>query len=90
MKLAWSNAKNMREANYVVFGVPDESASRSQRKGSSMAPYAIRFASQRSVFYRQGRESVAFPSGFDKKVFLTFHPYIFSSQNIKISLKEGG
>ncbi|MEM3030570.1 MAG: arginase family protein [Candidatus Micrarchaeia archaeon] len=44
-KFLWAAAKSLEAADYVVFGVPDESASFARRRGVARAPDAIRAAS---------------------------------------------
>lgn len=56
MKLAWATAKDWKEADVVVVGVPDESGSSAKRKGSRFAPNKIRKVSvEREVVQRGGK-----------------------------------
>jgi len=41
-KFLWAGARSLEEADYVVFGVPDESASTAKRKGVARAPDEVR------------------------------------------------
>ncbi len=52
MKFSWTNTKQQKESNFVIVGVPDESASYSKRRGCNKAPAAIRAASGRDIFER--------------------------------------
>jgi agmatinase len=58
MKFAWANS-DYRNADVVLLGVPDESGSRSYRKGCSKAPDKIREVSQIREVY--GIKRVALP-----------------------------
>lgn len=62
MKFAWANAESFDAADVVLFGVPDESGSNSQRKGVSRAPLKIREVSnEREVFERGGMKFTTVP-----------------------------
>ncbi|MEM4389657.1 MAG: arginase family protein [Candidatus Micrarchaeia archaeon] len=50
MRFLWATAPSLDVADYVIFGVPDESGSTAKRKGTARAPAAIRrVANQRDV-----------------------------------------
>ena len=62
MKLAWATQEKFEDAEWIVFGVPDESGSHSIRKGTSKAPNKIRQVSnQRSTYYRGNKKFLVQP-----------------------------
>ncbi len=72
MKFPWANVEELKEAGFVLLGVPDESGSSAERKGASQAPKRIReVARRREVFERHGTTSTAQPgfSGLKAKIF---------------------
>jgi agmatinase len=48
-----STAHNVFEADIVIIGVPDESRSHATRKGASKGPDILRYASNRSEFFKR-------------------------------------
>lgn len=56
IKFSWSNTKSQKESDFVILGVPDESASKSKRRGCDKAPDEIRDASRRDIFERADDE----------------------------------
>jgi agmatinase len=54
VRLHRSNTDNMKDADLVVIGVPDESNSHAKRKGTSRAPDVLRIASNESEFFERG------------------------------------
>ena len=59
MKFVYANS-DLKRAEFVLIGVPDESGSHSSRKGAKKGPDAIRnVAAERCVFKRNGNYSLA-------------------------------
>jgi len=59
MKFVYANS-DLKRADFVLIGVPDESGSHSSRKGAKKGPNAIRnVAAERCVFKRNGNYSLA-------------------------------
>lgn len=72
MKFAWSNTEKYDSCDVVLVGVPDESGSHSDRKGSSKAPDMVRkISNERDVFERGGSRitTATQTGGISKKVF---------------------
>jgi len=61
MKYAWANAKNYKEADIVLVGVPDESGSHAKRKGASKGPNILRKISHTESFRRKGIKTLTQP-----------------------------
>ena len=62
-KFAWATAKSFKEADYILFGVPDESGNRAPRKGASKGPNALRKVSrERGIVNRKGKISLVQPT----------------------------
>ncbi|MBI4399621.1 arginase family protein [Candidatus Micrarchaeota archaeon] len=56
MKFAYANAKKFEEADYILFGVPDETGSHSELKGVSLAPNTIRKISNERFGIKRGNK----------------------------------
>ena len=73
MKFYRADAASAKQADIVIFGVPDESRSHATRKGTSAAPDVLRAASNESEFFvRDGKiiPTVPMRGTFDgKKIF---------------------
>ncbi len=71
LKICWANTEDYDEAEIVILGIPDESKSHAQRKGTSAAPDKIREISfQRDTYSREGKISLGLPiSGIKKKIY---------------------
>lgn len=73
MKFYRADAASTKQADIVIFGVPDESRSHATRKGTSAAPDVLRAASNESEFFvRDGKTIPTVPmrGTFDgKKIF---------------------
>jgi agmatinase len=54
-----SNVKKIADADIVIIGVPDESKSHANRKGSSKGPDAIRLASNQTEFFERKGKSIS-------------------------------
>ncbi len=68
MKLAWARQKNVRKAEWIVFGVPDESGSHATRMGSSHGPDRIRkISNERGIFIRKGVKHIVEPQSGELK-----------------------
>jgi len=69
MKFAYHNS-NFEKAELVLFGLPDESGSHAERKGSAKGPDSIRKASQRNVYKFSGGQAIYEPEvgSFNKKL----------------------
>jgi len=62
MKFAYANAKNLKEADVVLIGVPSQSGSKAWRKGTSKGPDRIRkISNERNVFKRRGKKMLVQP-----------------------------
>jgi len=76
--IAWAKQKNIEGSDWIVYGVPDESGSHSNRKGSSKGPDAIRkISNERGVFSRKGKKIIVEPQKGELK------DNVFDSGNIK-------
>jgi agmatinase len=49
--ICWANSKNYEESDIVIVGIPDQSHSHSIRKGTALAPNAVRAASNKKDVY---------------------------------------
>jgi agmatinase len=59
--ICWANSKNYEESDIVIVGIPDQSHSHSIRKGTSLAPNAVRAASnKRDVYVEKKIKSIAY------------------------------
>lgn len=62
MRLAWAKGKELKSSKFILLGVPDESGSKANRKGTSIAPNRIRKVSnERDMFSHMGGDSLAMP-----------------------------
>src|SRR3989338_8510393 len=60
MKFAYHNS-DFKKADLVLFGLPDESGSHAERKGSARGPDSIRKASQRNIYKFHGGRAIYEP-----------------------------
>jgi agmatinase len=70
--ICWANSKNYEESDIVIVGIPDQSHSHSIRKGTSLAPNAVRDASnKRDVYIEKKIKSIAYTNSgkSDAKIF---------------------
>ena len=69
-KICWANTDNFDEAEFVIVGIPDESQSHAQRKGTEEAPFKIRqISNQRDSYERNEKIIPGRPfQGIEKKV----------------------
>ena len=71
MNICWANTESFEEAEIVIVGIPDESKSHAERKGTSEAPNKIRqISTMRDTYSRDNTISLGMPfEGLKKKVF---------------------
>lgn len=63
-KICWANTTNLKEADVVVIGIPDESGSHAARSGASKAPGRIRKVSNaRDMYADKDFRRPALPAG---------------------------
>jgi agmatinase len=70
--ICWANSKSYEESDIVIVGIPDQSHSHSIRKGTSLAPNAVRNASnKRDVYVEKKIRSIAYTNSgrSDVKIF---------------------
>ncbi len=69
-KICWANTDNFDESEFVIVGIPDESQSHAQRKGTEDAPFKIRqISNQRDSYERNEKIILGRPfQGIEKKV----------------------
>jgi agmatinase len=59
--ICWANSNSYEESDIVIVGIPDQSHSHSIRKGTSLAPNAVRVASnKRDVYVENKIRSIAY------------------------------
>ncbi len=71
-KVSWANTDNFDEAEFVIVGIPDESQSHAQRKGTEEAPFKIRqISNQRDSYERNKKIILGRPFRGIEKKFMT-------------------
>lgn len=59
--VCWANSNNYEESDIIIVGIPDQSHSHSIRKGTALAPNAVRVASnKRDVYVENKIRSIAY------------------------------
>jgi agmatinase len=59
--ICWANCDSYEQSDIVIVGIPDESHSHSTRKGTSLAPNAVRDASNnRDIYVENNIKSIAY------------------------------
>ena len=57
-RICCANIDNFNEAEFVIVGIPDESQSHAQRKGTEEAPFKIRQISNQRDFYERNKKII--------------------------------